>query len=256
MFNAPSWIVPQWPCPDTVQALMTTRHGGYSQGSFACCNLGLHVGDDPAIVSRNRDWLCREAGLPAAPLWLTQQHGCVAVDAATAPEACPADASFTHQSGYVCAVLTADCLPILLCENQGRGVAAIHAGWRGLAAGIIEQTIIQLGYAPQQLLAWLGAAIGPRAFVVRDDVYRCFCDQDQAASGAFQRAVTGGCWHADLQQLARLRLQRLGVSNITSFSRCTVEHENEFFSYRREQQTGRQAALIWITHCAIVERPA
>lgn len=234
------WIVPDWPAPPRVGALVTTRAGGVSQGAYASCNLGAQVGDDPAAVAENRRRL--SARLPAEPLWLTQVHGNRVVRAGAAAQGAEADAAFTRQAGTVCAVLTADCLPVLLCARDGGAVAAIHAGWRGLAAGVIEATVVALG--ADALMAWLGPAIGPQAFEVGEEVRAAFVAADAGAAAAFH-PTTDGRWLADIYLLARRRLQRLGIADVYGGGECTRRDRARFYSYRRDGRTGRMASLIW-----------
>lgn len=236
-------IVPDWPAPDVVCACTTTRQGGVSRPPWDSLNLAAHVGDDAEAVQGNRERLAAQLGLPSAPLWLQQVHGtrvCIHGD----PDGC-ADACFAAQPGQVCAVLTADCLPILLCAADGSAVAAAHAGWRGLLAGVIEQTAAAFAANNATLLAWLGPAIGPQAFEVGDEVREAFVDEDSAAAGCF--AVSGnGRWLADLYALARLRLARLGIDRVYGGTLCTYRDRERFFSYRRDGDSGRMASLIWL----------
>jgi YfiH family protein len=226
-------IVPDWPCPPCVKALVTTRGFG---------NLATHVGDDPAAVQARRDAL--RSLLPGEPLWLTQVHGtrCVAAESAVAGG--EADAVMASGGGRVCAVLTADCLPVLLCDAAGTVVAAAHAGWRGLAAGVLEATVAAMAIPGDHLLAWLGPAIGPTAFEVGNDVRAAFCSIDTAAAAAFV-AATPGKWLCDLYALARLRLANAGVTRVFGGGLCTWSDPQRFYSYRREAVTGRMASLIW-----------
>lgn len=241
-----AWIVPDWPAPAKVRSLATTRHGGVSTGAYASLNLGDHVGDDPLAVAENRRRVA--AGLPGGPLWLTQVHGTKVLDAGStmlgerAPEA---DAAFARQPGAVCAVMTADCLPVLLCDQAGTVVAAAHAGWRGLHAGVLEQTVTAMDCPGAQLLAWLGPAIGPAAFEVGDEVRSAFVAANDQAETAF-RALRPGKWLADIYLLARMALARAGVSAVYGGDCCTVQDEARFFSYRRDGVTGRMASLIWL----------
>lgn len=242
------FIVPDWPAPANVRALVTTRHGGVSVGPFASLNLGDHVGDDPAAVAENRRIL--RVRLPAEPVWLKQVHGIQCCDAAACSNAKgsqtpEADAAYSHKPGVVCAVLTADCLPILLCDAAGTVVAAAHAGWRGLAAGVIESTVAAMGVPGEALLAWLGPAIGPRHFEVGGEVRDVFSAHDPQAARAFV-ARPDGKWLCDIYLLARQRLADLGVCRITSADFCTVRDTQQFFSYRRDGATGRMASLIWL----------
>lgn len=243
----PDVVLPDWPAPTGVRALTTTRRGGCSSGPYASLNLGDHVGDDPAHVAENRALLRQQLQLPEEPLWLTQVHGCT-VAACGADGALPgttADATFSNRSGKVCAVMTADCLPLLLCNRSGTEVAAIHAGWRGLAAGVIEAAIDRFSEPGEQLLAWLGPAIGPEQFEVGDEVREQFLTIDRQNRAAFY-AGRPGHWLADIYQLARNRLEQRGVSFIAGGDYCTVSDSERFFSYRRDGVTGRMASLIWI----------
>lgn len=237
------WIIPDWPAPANVRALCTTRHGGVSAGAYASLNLGDHVGDDPLAVARNRA-LLREH-LPAEPLWLKQVHGTAVAAASNACGAPEADAGIARRTNEICAVLTADCLPVLLCDRAGTVVGAAHAGWRGLAAGVIARTIAAMDTDPAALLAWLGPAIGASAFEVGDEVRAAFLDQDGAAASAFV-AHAPGKWLADIYQLARLRLAHSGVTPVYGGGFCTFHERERFFSYRRDRCTGRMASLIWL----------
>lgn len=239
----PEIIVPDWPAPANVRAFVTTRTGGTSRGPFASFNLASHVGDDAMAVAENRRRL--RALLPAEPVWLQQVHGTHCIDAATVPSGTVADASFSRQPGIVCAVLSADCLPVLLCDEAGSVVAAAHAGWRGLAAGVIEATVAAMAAPPGRLIAWLGPAIGPASFEVGDEVRNVFIAHDPAAAAAFIAQPTGK-WLCDLYRLARLRLSALGVCRVTSADFDTCRDRERFFSYRRDGVTGRMASLIWI----------
>lgn len=241
-----TWIVPDdWPVPAHVRALTTTRAGGISTGPYASLNLADHVGDDPAAVAANRMRLVAEAGLPADPVWLQQVHGNTVVDIARATPVPEADAAYSHQPGQVCAVLTADCLPVLLCDRAGEQVAAVHAGWRGLAAGVIEQAVAALPVPGAELLAWLGPAISAAAYTVGDEVRETFIKHDPRAAAAFQSGRHDG-WHADLYQLARQRLAACGVPAVHGGGRCTFREAQHFYSYRRDGVTGRMATLIWL----------
>lgn len=236
-------IVPDWPAPAHVRALVTTRAGGMSRGPYAAMNLALHVGDDAAAVAENRRRL--RLRLPAEPLWLEQVHGTRAVDAAAAESGCRADASVAGAREVVCAVLTADCLPVLLCDEAGSAVAAAHAGWRGLAGGVVESAVAAMRRPPESLLAWLGPAIGPQAFEVGDEVREAFLAGAPAAAAAFVPRA-GGKWLADLYRLATLRLNALGVSRVFGGGFCTYREAERFYSFRREGRTGRMASLIWM----------
>jgi YfiH family protein len=205
-------------------------------------NLGTHVGDDPVAVRENRRRLATTLKLPMEPVWLRQVHGNRVIAASAENREAEADASFTRQRGIVCAVLTADCLPILLCTGDASRVAAVHAGWRGLAGGVIDAAVGAL--QTDDVLAWLGPAIGPDAFQVGDEVRQMFCALDGASELAF-RPAAGGRWWADLYQLARLRLGRLGIDRVFGGHWCTYGDPERFFSYRRDGLTGRMATLIW-----------
>lgn len=237
------WIVPEWPAPARVRSLLTTRHGGISRGVYASLNLGDHVGDDPLAVAENRRLATR---LSAPPLWLNQVHGVCVIDAAQGVSMPPpeADASFSRRPGVACAVMTADCLPVLLCDQSGTVVAAAHAGWRGLHAGILERTVEAMACPGAALLAYLGPAIGPQAFEVGDEVRAAFVGVDQEAEDAFR--PHGGKWLADLYLLARQRFARLGVTAVFGGGYCTVGEPGRFFSYRRDGVTGRMASMIWL----------
>ncbi len=239
------WLRPDWPAPSRVRAVSTLRGGGVSVAPYQSFNLAGHVGDDPRAVRTNRERLLRQAGLPAMPSWLSQVHGAAVVDAAHAREGCEADGVYTRQAGVVCAVMTADCLPVLLCERHGRWVAAVHAGWRGLAAGVIESAIACLATPGGEMLAWLGPAIGPRAFEVGGEVREVFVARDAAAAEHFTPSPAGR-WLMDIYGLARRRLAALGVEQVYGGGWCTVEDGGRFFSYRRDGRTGRMASLVWI----------
>ncbi|MTW20187.1 peptidoglycan editing factor PgeF [Allochromatium palmeri] len=243
-------IEPDWPAPASVRACVTTRLGGVSQGAFASLNLGDHVGDDPERVARNREILCSHLGLPAAPLWLRQVHGrdVAMAECPTAPIP-EADAAVASTPGVVCAVMTADCLPLLLCDDQGTRVSAVHAGWRGLAGGVLESAVAAMRVAPERLLVWMGPAIGPDAFEVGPEVRVSFIAEDPEAAAAFRpspSAAQAEHWLADLFELARLRLARLGVERVYGGGDCTFSQPGRFFSYRRDGTTGRLASLIWL----------
>ncbi|MEZ5609694.1 MAG: peptidoglycan editing factor PgeF [Rhodocyclaceae bacterium] len=236
-------IIPDWPAPPGVHALMTTRCGGVSTGPFASLNLGDHVGDDPSFVAANRQAL--RALCPAPPRWLNQVHGTGVVQADAVEVAVDADASFTRHTDVVCAVMTADCLPVLFCDRCGTVVAAAHAGWRGLHAGVLERTVAQMQVPPGEVMAWLGAAIGPDAFEVGEEVRAAFIAHDAGAALAFRPGAVQGKWLADLYALARQRLAACGVTQVSGGDLCTVSDAPRFFSYRRDGQTGRMAAMIW-----------
>jgi polyphenol oxidase len=255
---SPGWLTPEWPAAACVRALSTLRGGGVSGSQYASLNLGDHVGDSAAAVAENRRSLRAAARLPAEPTWLAQVHGiCVKdLDSLDAPgladAGAPADAAVTSQPGRVCAILTADCLPVLLAVDSGAvhtgaRVGAAHAGWRGLAGGVIEATVSALGASPGDLLAWLGPAIGPRHFEIGAEVRDALLRGDPGAEAAFEPNARGR-FMADLYTLARRRLVRLGVERIYGGGECTYTDRDKYFSHRRDGQTGRQATLIWIEH--------
>jgi len=239
------WLRPDWPAADRIEACVSTRQGGVSTGPYAGFNLALHVGDDAERVARNRALLTQALELPAEPVWLEQVHGVQVIDAADPQSSRQADAAFSFQADIVCAVMTADCLPLLLCNRQGSKVAAAHAGWRGLQAGVIEHTVAALQESPDNLLVWLGPAIGPDAFEVGDEVKQAFQQQMADAAAAF-RPSRPGHWWADIYALARLRLHRLGIESVYGGGLCTYDDAQRFYSYRRDGDTGRMASLIWI----------
>ena len=240
-------IRPDWPAPPWVHACTTTRLGGISTGVYAALNLGDHVGDEPHRVARNRTLVRTTLDLPSEPVWLTQVHGCEVIEIGpAAPPGHTADAAIARRPGAVCAVMTADCLPLLVCNRRGHSVAAVHAGWRGLAAGVIESTLAALDEAPADLLAWLGPAIGPTAFEVGPEVREALLAADPAVASAFQPG-TDDRWLADLFALARARLMRAGVTQIFGGGDCTWSAPDRFFSFRRDGVTGRMASLIWMS---------
>ncbi len=246
MPNNCNWIIPEWPAPSNVKALSTVRTGGYSQSPYDSFNLALHVEDDAEKVLANRELLKTTAKLPAPPFWLKQIHSTIAVEV-PAFDLSPveADASFTFHPNRICAVMSADCLPIIICNKTGTVVSAIHAGWRGLAGGIIEETLKKIACIPNTLLAWLGPAIGSRAFEVKENVLLAF--KGDVTETTFQPAKKPGVWYANLYELARQRLNRLGMSAIYGGEYCTYQESERFYSFRRSGITGRQATLIWMT---------
>jgi polyphenol oxidase len=245
----PSWPV-EWPAPAGVKAFMSMRQGGVSRGPYSSLNLGLHVGDNAQDVGENRQRL--ERHLQARPLWLNQVHGAAVAEAETvaAGTSGPADALCSFTSGQACAVLVADCLPVLFCSADGRAVAAAHAGWRGLAAGVLEATVQQLVVrtpcAVTELHAWLGPCIGPAQFEVGSDVQQAFGAQGAARFKPHVRANGSAAWLCDLAGLAEDRLYSIGLRSIHGRTACTVEHSSNFFSFRRDGVTGRMAAVIMI----------
>lgn len=270
----PAWarlaeLLPDWDAPPRVRAFVTGRRGGVSRGPWGLAdgsagglNLGTHCGDEPADVACNRARL--EALLPSPPCWLRQVHGTavhVAAPAQVASASRPeeardddlrepeADAAVTDATGVVLAVLTADCLPVLLADTRARAVAVAHAGWRGLAAGVVERSVEALrarAGRDAEVIAWLGPAIGPRAFEVGDDVLHAFCGEDPDAAAAFVPGPREGKWLADLYRLARIRLARVGVSRVSGGDHCTVQERERFYSHRRDRIGGRMASLIWL----------
>lgn len=251
------WVEADWPAPGGVRALSTFRNGGASAAPYASLNVGDHVGDVAATVAENRRRLAAAAGLPAEPVWLKQVHGIEVadLDAAADRHAAgnldsprvfgPADAAFTRRRGRVCAILTADCLPILLAADSGDLVAAAHAGWRGLAGGVIEATVQALAVPPGRLMAWLGPAIGPGHFEVGGEVREALLKADLGGETAFVPSARGR-FMADLGVLARRRLVALGVGRIYGGGQCTYADRDRYFSHRRDGMTGRQATLIWL----------
>ncbi|AKM29049.1 hypothetical protein AB870_01250 [Pandoraea faecigallinarum] len=259
---AADWIIPDWPAPANVRAVFTTRSGGVSQGPQATFNLGYKADDDPEAVRINRTLLVARTGVPSA--WIAQVHGPrvvdaqEALDAVAAGEPLQADASATNVPGLASTVMVADCLPVLLCDAQGHAVAAAHAGWRGLCAGVIEQTVQALrarlpkAQANATVIAWLGPCIGPTAFEVGPEVREAFLDaatndEREATQAAFvpHGDPSAGKALADLCALARLRLAREGVTSVSGGQWCTVGDPARFYSYRRDRTTGRMAALVW-----------
>ncbi|MGM0516705.1 MAG: peptidoglycan editing factor PgeF [Pseudomonadota bacterium] len=241
----PRFIDATWPAPERVHAGVTTRVGGASSGPFAGFNLARHVDDDPEAVEANRRELVDLLGLPEAPRWLTQTHGNTVMGPDVAVDG-EADAAYTDRPGEVLAVLTADCLSVTLASHDGTEVAVAHAGWRGLAAGIIERTVERFHVAGDELMAWLGPAIGPAHYVVGEEVREAFMRDFPADASAFRGAATSGKYHADLFALARARLRRQGITRVYGGERCTFSQDELFYSYRRDEgRTGRMATLIW-----------
>ncbi|SEA47730.1 peptidoglycan editing factor PgeF [Microbulbifer marinus] len=247
------YLFPNWPAPANVRAATSLRGGGHSAGVYASFNLGAHVGDDEQAVVANRRQLRQELELPAEPQWLEQIHSDKIVEAQADGLVRTADASFALEPGAVCAVLTADCLPVLFCDRAGTRVAAAHAGWRGLAGGILRSSVAALDCEPRELLVWLGPAIGPRAFETGVDVLEEFFEN--ALDGEHTEAIAQ-CFRphtekplhflADIYALARAELRQLGVDAIYGGDHCTVSEADSFFSYRRDKTTGRMASLIWL----------
>lgn len=258
MTLAPQYLVPAWPVATRVRSAMTLRTGGASRGAFASLNLAQHVGDDPADVVENRRRLRAALALPSEPLWLEQVHGTSVVNAdrlsptpeqpsvptalAPAPQG---DGAVSRQPGRVLAVLVADCLPVLLAPRDGSAIAVAHAGWRGLAAGVLDAAVAALRSDPGELCAWLGPAIGPAHFEVGPEVRAAFCHSDPGAQLGFVPNARGR-WQCDLPALARRRLAALGIAEVHGEAPCTYSQPERFYSYRRERITGRLAALLWI----------
>lgn len=240
------FVVPRWPAPPGVRAAMTTRRSGVSRGPYRSLNLGERCGDAPEAVAENRRRVAQALELPAAPAWLRQVHGRRVVVAASAQAPVEADGSVAFAPGAVCAVMAADCLPVLLCDRSALGVAALHAGWRGLAAGVLEAGVKAMGQSPGDLMAWLGPAISGAAFEVGDEVREAFVLHDAGAAACFSPAARPGHWHGDLYALARRRLTAAGVNEIHGGELCTYGIPDWFFSYRRDRRCGRMAALIWL----------
>ena len=242
-------LAPDWPAPPGVRAAFTLRSGGVSAPPFDLLNLGAHVGDEAQAVAENRRRVRTQLRLPEEPAWMEQVHGIDVLDLDALGPAVPAgiataDAALTRRSGRICTVQVADCLPVLLAARDGSAVAAAHAGWRGLAAGVLEATVQTLAVAPEQLIAWLGPAIGPTHFEVGEEVRRAFLTRDAAAAGAFTHNPRGR-WQCNLAALARARLAALGVAAVFGGAWCTYADATRFFSYRRDGRCGRMAALIW-----------
>lgn len=241
----PSWFKADWPAPPGIRVLATLRGPlGASKPPYACFNLGDHVGDDPAAVAENRRQLQDAAGLPAPPSWLTQVHGAHVADLDSPAPLRPADAAITRRAGTVCAILTADCLPIMLATDSGDIIAAAHAGWRGLVAGVIAATVRAMGTPAAHISAWLGPAIGAKHFEVGGEVRDAFLRADPQAAVAFQPNFRGR-FMADLEMLARRQLKDLGVERVYGGGECTYACADRYFSHRRDGLSGRQATLIW-----------
>ena len=251
MAERPEFIYPEWEAPANVRALTTTRIGGYSKPPFDSFNFSLKSGDDVEVVKRNHTLLVESAGLPSEPAWLHQVHGNQVVDAAVSEPYTEADGGFAQRAGFVCVVLTADCCPVFLCDRRGSRVAVLHAGWRGLARGVIEEGVRQLGVPGTELMAWLGPAIGPTAFEVGDDVYGAFREQGADVATAFVKKPNGK-WLAVIYLLATQRLNAVGVDNVVANNFCTVSSRDRFFSYRRDGKCGHMASVIWLDRDAAI----
>ena len=238
-----NFVVPNWNAPPNVHAVMTTRNGGVSKSPYDGFNLATHVDDDLETVLENRRLLRTELSLPNEPFWLEQIHSNLVVEAPTGLILPQADASFSNQKNMVCVVMTADCLPVLMCSMDGTQIAAIHAGWRGLESGIISNTVAAL--KTNELIVWLGAAIGAERFEVGNDVHDTFLKKSADYATAFKARENG--WLADIYALARIELAHLGITQVYGGEFCTVTDADRFYSYRRDKQTGRMATLIWRT---------
>ena len=243
---APQVLTPEWRAPRSVRAAFTLRGGGVSAAPFDSLNLGAHVGDSSAAVAENRRRVREGLHLPAEPVWLEQVHGTRVADLDAPQEAgAGADAAITRRAGRVCVVQVADCMPVLFAARDASAVALAHAGWRGLAAGVLEATLARLGVAAGELIGWLGPAISARHFEVGDEVRTAFLERDRGAAAAFTGNARGR-WQCDLAALARRRLSALGVTEISGGSWCTYADPGRFFSFRRDGRCGRMAALIWL----------
>lgn len=242
--QATGFLTADWPAPANVKTLITTRQGGVSEGVFHSLNVGAHVGDNPEHVARNREIVQAQIGVPVA--YLNQIHSSKVVNTADAlANLTDADASVDTTGQAACASMTADCLPVLFCDKAGTVVSAAHAGWRGLAGGVLENTVREMAVDPLEIMAYLGPAIGPEAFEVGQDVFDAFTAQMPGAERAFE-AIGDGKYLADIYALARMVLQREGVSMIFGGHHCTVLERDTFFSYRRDGQTGRMVSVVWL----------
>ena len=246
-----AWLTPEWPAPPRVRALSTWRGGGVSTGKYESLNLGTHVDDEGTAVAENRRRLAEAARLPAEPCWLRQMHGTEVADLDSAVPAAMSvplssrDASYTRTPGRICAILTADCLPLLIVDVDGSVIGAVHAGWRGLCAGVLAATVRAMGTDPAALIAWIGPCIGPAAYEVGPEVRDALVAAMPAAAPAF-RINARSRFMADLPLIARLQLQALGLRAIYGGTVCTYADKSRYFSHRRDGQSGRQATLIWL----------
>ena len=244
-------LKPEWPAPPGVRAAFALRSGGVSAPPFDSLNLGAHVGDEAEAVAENRRRLRTQLRLPEEPVWMEQVHGIDVLDldalahGGAARGVVSADAALTRRAGRICTVQVADCLPVLLAARDGSAVAAAHAGWRGLAGGVLEATVQALAVEPGQLIGWLGPGIGAAHFEVGEDVRRAFVTHDAAAAAAAFTSNQRGRWQCNLAALARARLAALGVAAVFGGEWCTYADAARFFSYRRDGRCGRMAALIW-----------
>jgi polyphenol oxidase len=241
---APGLLRPDWVSPPGVHAAFTLRGGGMSAAPCDSLNMALHVGDDAAAVAANRQLVAGALGLPGTPAWLEQVHGTTVADLDGGGLAGPADAAVTRRAGQVLAIMVADCLPVLFASEDGQVLGAAHAGWRGLAAGVLEATIAAMAVPPAHLRAWIGPGIGPAHFEVGDEVRAAFLARDLGAGVAF-RANERGRWQCDLHALARRRLAAAGLTAVAASAVCTYAAVDRCFSFRRDGRTGRMAALLW-----------
>jgi len=239
------FIVPDWSAPTNIKCVTTTRTGGLSKNEYQSFNLGGHVKDSMALVKQNRQLLQQQLSLPSEPVWLNQVHGTQVLELDNATESnITADAAYTHKTGVVCAVLTADCLPVVFCDAKGQHIAVAHAGWRGLLHGVIENTLQALPVANEEVLCWLGPAIGPRVFEVGEEVLEQFLNKDEIHENAF-KPQTNEKYLANIYQLAINVLTKNGVHRIYGGDYCTYAESEKFYSYRRDGETGRMATLVW-----------
>ncbi|WP_163132937.1 peptidoglycan editing factor PgeF [Agarivorans sp. Alg241-V36] len=239
-------LLVDWPCPANVKAIYSDRLAGFSESSYDSYNLGDHVEDEAGAVQANRQHFQQD--MPPQVCWLKQVHSTRVVDASLASmQFVEADASIAKQNNAVCVVMTADCLPVLFCDKQGSVVAAAHAGWRGLLDGVLENTVAAMNIAPSEIMAWFGPAIGPDAFEVGGEVYQQFVAKDSHSASAFKASSNSGKYYANIHQLAKQRLSALGLVDVYADESCTFNNASRFFSYRRDGQTGRMAAAIWLS---------
>ncbi|ASA56398.1 peptidoglycan editing factor PgeF [Vibrio gazogenes] len=237
-------IIPDWQLPQNVRAVSSTRQRGVSTGKYHSLNLGMHVGDSAEHVAENRQRMIGYADMPSTPVWMNQTHSTQVLPVhQPTTDVLDADGLFTRTPGVVCAVMTADCLPVLMTNTSGTEVAAVHAGWRGLAHGILEEAVACFS---EDVMVWVGPAISKAAFEVGDDVVAAFTQADPLAEQAFQPRQQDGKWSADLVRLAQQRLHRIGVERVAVSGLCTYSDSHNFFSFRRDGVTGRQASFIWI----------
>lgn len=240
------YLIPDWPAPKQIQSCVTLRQGGHSKGNFSSFNLGENCGDEPEALAANRQQLNEDWGWSHSPQWLKQVHGIQVVTSSSDGVVREGDASWTDSKGLPCVVTTADCLPVIFCNQEGTCVAAAHAGWKGLAGGVLESTIAAMKCEPESIMAWMGPAISQKHFEVGPEVRQAFIDHDSQAAQAFIPGQ-GDRWYGDLYQLAKQRLQAAGVSELYGGGFCTYDESDRWFSYRRDgKESGRLATLIWI----------